>query len=75
MGTDEKKPTLYLLPGSEAMNAESLAKLYQRLTGKPTTPQEMEECRQRLLAGKVLPPVSPDKADTDCNCEGENYGM
>lgn len=54
-----QKPKLFLLPGSETTNAESLAKLYQQLTGKPTTKEEMEACRQRLLAGKEFPPTSP----------------
>lgn len=55
MKTDDQKPTLYLLSGKDAMTAEGIAALYEKLTGKKTTPEEMEECRQRLLAVKGLP--------------------
>jgi len=54
MKTDDQKPTLYLLSGKEALTAEGIAKLFKALTGKDTTPQEMEECRAKLLAAKGL---------------------
>lgn len=67
MKTDDQKPTLYLLSGKEAMTAEGIAALYEKLTGKHTTPQEMDECRARLLAAKERQQTAnPDKADTDC---------
>lgn len=55
MKKSKQKPKFFLLSGKEAFNPESLAKLYQQLTGKSATPQEIEECRQRLLAVKGLP--------------------
>lgn len=46
----DQKPRLFLLPGNK-ITAENIAALYKQLTGKDTTPAELEECRASLAAG------------------------
>jgi len=40
--TTNTKPELNLLSRADAMSAEKLAKLFTKLTGKTTTPEEMQ---------------------------------
>lgn len=37
------KPELFLLQGKQVFDAEKLARLFTRLTGKPTTAQEAQQ--------------------------------
>lgn len=41
----KEKPTLFLLPGKDAFDTDSVAKLYKALTGRDATPEELEEDR------------------------------
>lgn len=45
--SSEQKPSLALVPGKK-LTAEALEALYEKLTGKKFTPQEMAQARERL---------------------------
>ena len=45
-----EKPELTLLPGKYAMDAELLAKLFEKLTGRKPTEAELADARKRLGA-------------------------
>ena len=55
------KRDLTLLPGNLALDAESIAQFFTKLTGKTPSDEEMEELR-RYLAGQT-PPRSSDADD------------
>jgi hypothetical protein len=48
MNAAKKKPKLFLLDGKRASDVNELAKLYEAITGKKPTPQEMEEVKKIL---------------------------
>lgn len=43
-----KKPKLFLLSGKKSEDVEALAKLYEALTGRKPTQQELEEAEKIL---------------------------
>lgn len=46
-----RKPELHLLR-NDAITAETLARLFERLTGESSTPEQIEEVRAELEGGK-----------------------
>jgi len=46
----KSKPTLALLTGSEARDAETLARLHRKLTGRDPTPDEIADAKRKLAA-------------------------
>ena len=60
------KPTLALLTGSEAQDAETLARLYRKLTGRDPTPEEIADAKRKLAAHAMTrePPKRAGSART-----------
>ncbi len=46
----KSKPTLTLMKGSEARDAETLARLHRKLTGRDPTPEEIADAKRKLAA-------------------------
>lgn len=43
--TTKQKPELTLISGKEAMNVDMVIKLFEKLLGRPCTPQEIADAR------------------------------
>ncbi len=48
-----KKPSLRLIEGKDALDLESLCELYVSLTGKEPTPEELAEAKAMLEQAKA----------------------
>jgi hypothetical protein len=57
----KQKPDLTLLPGKLALDAESLADFFTKLTGKTPSEKEMQEVRRYLA--EHTPPRNSDADD------------
>jgi hypothetical protein len=47
MMSGDQKPRLYMLSGRD-ITAENVAKMFKMLTGRDTSPEELEETRNKL---------------------------
>ena len=61
MTNPKPKPESHLLSGSEVFNPEALAKFYANVTGKPFTPELVEECRQSLAEARKRHSKPPEQ--------------
>ena len=48
----KKKARLTLLHGKKAMDADALAKLLEKLTGRSPTPQELLDAKKKLKSAR-----------------------
>jgi hypothetical protein len=52
----KEKPRLTLLHGKKAMDADALAKLFEKLTGRSPTPQELVDAKRMLKSARRAHP-------------------